>query len=516
MKPLWRNFVLVMVMALVGSGIAWAQATSSLSGTVTDQTGAVIPGATVTLANMATGVVRETTTSSAGFYVFAQLAPATYRLEVIHEGFKTAVRPRVVVQVASAMTLDVELEIGAVAEVVEVEAAAAGINREDASVGIAFTGTQVAQLPMEGRNAVGLLSLQAGVTFVPGSAGDKSAFDSRSGSIMGSRSDQTNVTLDGVDVNDPQWNYAYDSVLRMTLDSLAEFRVTTTSYKADQGRSSAAQVTLVTKSGTNELHGSAYWYHRNEATAANEWFLNKAGVEKRKLRKHLYGASLGGPIVKDRFFIFGNWEDWRRSTEEGALRSIPSLAFRNGYIQYECNDPADPRCAGGPQTINLYGGGTATVNVPPGYYMLTPADMTTLDPRPWAPAETEPWCDPANPGAGCGVNQFALAYWQDYPMPNDVGTFDGVNIVGYRFAAPIKDRWHTYVLRADYNLTPTGSHAIFWRGNMQDDRRETVPQFPGQPPSQLRLTNNKGMAIGYTAVIKPNLVNSFRYGLTRI
>jgi hypothetical protein len=366
---------------------------------------------------------------------------------------------------------------------------------------------------MEGRNAAGLLSLQAGVVFIPGAFAGKarggSPADSRTGSVLGSRSDQSNVTLDGVDVNDPGFNFAFTSVLRMTLASLQEFRATTTNYNADLGRSSAAQISLVTKRGTNEFHGSAYWYHRNEATAANEWFLNARDVEKGKLRKHISGASLGGPLVKDRFFLFGNWEHLRRSTEEGALRSVPSWALRHGYLIYQCEDGTDPRCEGG--TLTIAG---QPVTVPPNHYMLTPYDMTLLDPRPWSAAE--PWCDPVNVGNGCGVNQFALAYFQQFPMPNDPGTEDGINIVGYRFAAPIKDRFHTYVLRADFNLTRTGSHTVFWRGNMQDDREETAPQFPGQPPSQTILTNNKGFALGYNAIINPGLVNSFRYGLTRI
>jgi hypothetical protein len=503
-KPLLFAVVCTLLFTLP----AWPQAASSLTGTVTDPTGAVMPGAKAILIHVDTGVTRETTTSSRGIYVFAQLAPGIYRLTVTQAGFKTALHDRVIVRVASAMTLDVSLELGAVTETVEVEAATAAINTRDASMGTAFTGLQVEQIPMEGRNVVGLLSLQAGATFIPGSAGERSGSDTRSGSIFGSRSDQTNVTLDGVDVNDPQFNYAYTSTLRMTLDSLAEFRVTTTNYNADLGRSSAAQVSLVTKSGTNELHGSAYWYHRNEATAANEWFLNKAGIPKRKLRKHIFGASLGGPIVKDRVFLFGNWEDLRRSTEASAVRDVPSWAYRHGYLQYECEDSADARCAGGAVTI-----AGQTVAVPAGYYLLTPADMTLLDIRPWS---TEPFCDPASTTAGCGANQFALEYFQRYVTPNDFTRGDGVNLVGYRFAAPIKDTFHTYVVRADFNLTATGSHTLFWRGNLQDDQEESTPQFPGQSPTSLTLTNNKGFAVGYTGIINPNVVNSFRYGLTRI
>src|SRR5438105_8406989 len=150
----------------------------------------------------------------------------------------------------------------------------------------------------------GLLSLQAGVPFItskpdnPSGYGGTSDQDGRSGAVNGARSDQTNVTLDGVDVNDPQKGYAFTSVLRVPGESLAEFRTTTTSYDADSGgRSSAAQVQLLTKSGTNKIHGSAYYANRNEVFSANDFFLNRDNVKKGPLRHHLYGGSLGGPII---------------------------------------------------------------------------------------------------------------------------------------------------------------------------------------------------------------------------
>ncbi len=478
----------------------WGQASATLSGTVGDATGAVIPGASVKLTNPATGVVRQVTTAGDGTYVFAQLPPATYRLEVSSPGFATH-RREVRVAVATAQSVDVELEVGAVAEVVEVTGEAV-LQRTDASMGNPFSAEAVQSLPMLDRNPAGLLSLQAAVAYVPANTiasgmttGDPDD-DGRSGSVAGARSDQTNVTLDGVDVNDAQYGYAFQSVLRTTLDSLQEFRVTTSNYNADLGRSSAAQVSLVTKSGTNDVHGSAYYLQRNEALAANDFFLNRAGEDKPKLRRHVFGGSLGGPIVKDRFFLFGNFEQLRESKSETVLRAVPSLSLRDGVLIYQCGDPA--ACPGNSAT-GLVTGQPHTA--PAGFYALSPAELAAIDPLN-APGE--------------GVNPFALDYFNDYPEPNDIGEFDEVNILGYRFASPVKNVFSTGILRADINLDTQGKHIVFWRGNWQDDSFNNPPQFPGQPPRQSLLSGNKGFGAGYTAVLSPTLVNNLRVGLTRI
>lgn len=500
--PFLGRLAFGLLLALISSSVAWGQATTSLSGTVTDPNGAVVAGATVTITNVATGLTRTLTTNERGFFNFPQLPPGTYNLRVEQTGFKSIVRSNLQLLVNLPMTLDLQFtEVGQVVETVEVVAEAL-INKTDASVGNPFGEVQIRQLPLEARNVVNLLSLQSGAVFVPTknqfvlTADDVEGEDIRSGSINGSRSDQSNVTLDGVDVNDAQFGFAYNSALRMTLDSVQEFRVTTTNYGANQGRSSGAQVSLITKRGTNEYHGSLYWYHRNTATSANEFFLKLSQIEQGqpnkppKLNWHIFGASAGGAIIKNRWFIFGNYEGFRLKTEESVLRAVPSLLFRNGYLQYRCENPAD--C---PATTITVGG--RTFNIPEGVRALTPAEVASLDPL------------------GIGPNQAALAHFQKYPEPNDPGR-DGLNIVGFRFAGPVTIDENTYILRSDFNIDPAGNHTIFWRGNLQDDARSSAPQFPGQPPNQTTLVNPKGFALGYEAVLSSNLTNTFRWGLTRI
>ena len=157
---------------------------------------------------------------------------------------------------------------------------------------------------------------------------------SRNGAVNGGKSDQANVTLDGVDVNDQQERSAFTSVLRTTLDSVQEFRVTTTNANADAGRSSGAQIALITKSGSNDLHGSLYEFHRNTLTTANSFFNNLAGVQKPKLIRNTFGASVGGAAKKNRLFYFFNYEGRRDAKEGAADRTVPTADLRQGNVKY--------------------------------------------------------------------------------------------------------------------------------------------------------------------------------------
>jgi hypothetical protein len=339
------------------------------------------------------------------------------------------------------------------------------LNTTDASIGNAIATKPIVQMPLNARNIVGLLALQPGVVFV-----SEDSTNYRNGAVNGGKSDQANVTLDGVDVNDQMDRNAFTSVLRMTPDSVQEFRVTTLNANADQGRSSGAQVALVTKGGTNDLHGSLYEYHRNTATTANQFFNNATGVERQKLIRNIFGVSAGGPIIKNRLFIFGNYEGRRDAKDSSVVRTVPSMDMRQGILHYVRKD-----------------GTTATV---------TPQDMINrVDPR--------------------GPNQTVLKLLQSYPEPNDYTVGDGLNQVGYRFKAPTPLRWNTYIARIDYAVDSANKHTAFWRGNLQNDHTSELPQFPGQQPNSVSLANNKGYAAGLTSLLRSNLINKFTYGYTR-
>ncbi len=454
-----------LALCLVLAGTVWGQAVSSLSGVVSDPSGGVIPGATVKIESVAQGLSRETKTDQAGRYAFPQVPPGTYKASVKAGGFSEAVVNGVVLEVNVPRTLDLKMEVGAVTETVAVSAEAAQVNTTDASIGNAITSQPILALPLNGRSIVGLLSLQPGVVYT-----GEGTTDDRDGAVNGGKSDQANVTLDGVDVNDQMNRDAFSSALRMTPDAVQEFRVTTLNANADSGRSSGAQVVMITKGGTNSPHGSLYEYHRNTITSANSFFNNSSGVPREKLIRNVFGASFGGPIKKNRLFIFGNYEGRRDARDGSALRNVPSMDMRQGILHYQRKD-----------------GSLATV---------TPSDLATkLDPR--------------------GVNQAALKIFQSYPTPNDFTVGDNMNLEGFRFTAPTPLRWNTYITRLDYTIDSANKHTVFFRGNLQNDHESGMPQLPGQAPATVTLRNNKGFAAGLTSLLNTRLVNTFRYGLTR-
>ncbi len=456
-----RFFYLLMFAAV----IVWGQAVSSLSGVVTDSSGAVVPGATIRIENLSQGLSRETKTDQAGRYALTQVPPGTYKLTGSAGGFADAVVNEVILRVNLPTTLPLTLEIGKVSETVAVSAEAMQVNTTDASIGNAIGTNTILELPLNARNIVGLLALQPGVVFT--TEGDT---NDRNGAVNGGKSDQANVTLDGVDVNDQMDRNAFTSVLRVTPDSVQEFRVTTLNANADSGRTSGAQVVLVTKGGTNEFHGSLYEYHRNTLTTANGFFNNLAGVERPKLIRNIFGASVGGPVKKDRLFFFANYEGRRDAKDGSVVRTVPSMDMRQGILHYQRKD-----------------GSIATV---------TPDDLAAkIDDR--------------------GVNQAALKIFQSYPAPNDYTVGDNLNLVGYRFKAPTPLRWNTYITRLDYHIDSADRHTVFFRGNLQNDHESGLPQLPGQAPATVTLRNNKGFATGLTDILSPTLVSTFRYGITR-
>ena len=444
-----------------------SQALSSLNGTVTDPSGALVPNASVELANLDTSARRTTTTNASGLYSFPQLQPGRYSLTIKAQGFSARNFNELVLAVATPTTQNVLLEVGALTEVVSVEAAAAQVNVQDASIGNNFGQKAILELPMEGRNIIGLLALQPGVTYY-GENGNSY----RSGNVNGGKADQANITLDGVDVNDQQDRTSFTAAIRLPLDTVQEFRIMTTGVSADFGRSSGAQITLASRSGTNQLHGSAYWFLRNKATNANSFFNNQNGIPLAKLNRNIYGGTIGGPIQKNRLFYFGNFEGRQDRREDSILRTVPTESLRRGEVRYLRAD----RSVGS----------------------LSPADLKTrIDPL------------------GIGASTAALSMLASYPLPNDFSTGDGLNTAGFRFNAPIRLHWKSYMSRLDYTLDKNSNHTLFVRGQLQDDNDITAPQFPGLSPNNTNLNGSRALGIGLNSVLSPTKINNFRFGLTR-
>ncbi|MEW6210645.1 MAG: carboxypeptidase-like regulatory domain-containing protein [Acidobacteriota bacterium] len=470
-----RSFWSGLLMILMLSGTVPAQTgKSSVRGSVLDSKGQAVAGATVTLTSIETNAARAQTTNDSGAFVFDLISPGAYRLEVEATGFKKSVLAEVRALVDKPTSIDIQLEVGNVTESVTVSAGSTEIllNKQDATIGNNFQNVQITQLPLESRNVVALLSLQ------PGVAPD--------GTVTGSRADQANITLDGVDVNeqqtglDVQTGEAFSSVLRVTPDSVQEFRVTTANPNATQGRSSGAQVGLITKGGTNEFSGSLYYFHRNTATTANDFFNNRTidqdtgqSIPRPKLLRNLFGGSIGGPVKKDRLFFFYNYEGRRDAAEESVLQVVPLPSLGRGEVRF-------PNSSGGITTF-------------------TANDINQIFPA-------------------VGVNPAGLAVLADAAAKyraNSTSVGDGFNTGGFRFNAPTSVNYNANIARVDYSLTSDARHLLFFRGNYQQDLVKFAPQFP-DTPSPSFWGHPIGFVAGHTWSINKNLVNDFRYGLTRL
>jgi hypothetical protein len=449
---------------------------------VSDPSGAAVVGAQLALKNPATGFLTSRATDSRGEYRFLGVPAGTYTVAVTAKGF-AAQFTVVELLVNQPATQTFSLRVEALESVVQVSSETQGVNHVDATMGDAVNAATIQSLPMEGRNVPGLLSLQPGVLYL-GGANDQS-HDSRSGTSSGSRSDQGNITLDGVDNNDQARGYAFTGVLRSTLDSVEEFRVTTEAFGADSARSSGAQVSLVTRSGTNHAHGSFYEYNRSSLGEANDWFNKQAELSNGlqnvpgKLIRNTFGASLGGPIKRDKAFLFTNYEGQRTAENQQQTMTVPSLSMRAGNVQY------------------LTSAQSATT-------LLAPAQIAAMDPlcsaqcnRPWGP----------------GVDPNVLAVLNLYPAPNGLSAGDGLNTASYTWSAPNPTSLNSYIARFDW--IPSDHNWLFIRGNLQNDKISGVPQFSGQPASSTNTDNSKGFVVGDTWDASSNLIQNLHYGLTR-
>jgi hypothetical protein len=455
-----------------------------LRGSVTDSSGVIVTGAQIVLENLATGFRNSRITNSDGGFQFLQIPSAGYTVSVSKNGFAPQSK-KVELPVNQPTTISFLLSVQAVSTIVVVNAGASSLNLVDASMGDAVNRATIEALPMEGRNVPELLSLQPGVLYL--GSGINQSHDSRSGASAGGRSDQGNITLDGVDNNDQVRGYAFSGVLRATLDSVAEFRVTTAGFGADTGRSSGAQVTLLTRSGTNKLSGSIYEYNRNSLGEANNWFNKQAELGNgrpnvpAKLVHNTFGVSMGGPIKKNKAFAFVNYEGQRAEEGQQETLTVPSASMRAGAIQY-------------PHTV-----AGVTTNVE-----LSPAQIAQMDPKCSANG-TCPW--------GAGVDPYVLAVLNEYPASNSVTAGDGLNTASYTWSAPSPKTLNTYIARLDFTLSR--NQWIFVRGNLQNDRSSEAPQFPGKPASSAGTDNSKGFVVGYTWNLSPNIINNLHYAFTR-
>jgi outer membrane receptor protein involved in Fe transport len=332
------------------SAIAKAQvAGATLSGTVTDQSGGVIPQATISAKNIATGIERVSTASTAGFYSVPNLLPGVYDVKVTAQGFSTQIKTGLNLTVGEQQELDFTLQVGKTSQTVVVTTEAPNVELASSSISAVINSTTVRELPLNGRSWTDLATLQPGVSaiqtqpdFAVGGDRGNRGFGNEI-SVAGDRPEQNNYRLDGVSINDFN-NAAPGSVLGgdLGVDAVQEFSVITSNVSAEYGRTSGGVINAITKSGTNQFHGSAYEFLRNDALDAANFFENAGGIKKAAFRQNQFGIGAGGPIRKDRWFIFGDYEGIRYSKGIPTSISVPSNAARMGNLCSAPDNPSNP------------------------------------------------------------------------------------------------------------------------------------------------------------------------------
>lgn len=478
MRPtgFWKGFLAACLILLATSALAQT-GTSSVRGTVMDPQGGVIVAAKVTLTSVNTGAIRAQQTGATGNFNFDLLPPGDYRLEVTAPQFKK-MSQTVHAAIARPTELELRLEIGATTEVVEVSAEnTVQVNTQDSSLGNNILSGQISNLPMEARNVLSLLTLQAGVT--------------RTGYVAGSRSDQSNITLDGITINDQQTNSvgasvnaavaANGPVLRLNSEAVEEFRVNTVGANASGGRSSGAQINLMTKSGTNQFHAALFEYHRNTIFSANDWFNNNSGTKRPTLLRNTFGGILSGPVVKNKLFFMYSYEGRRDASQIAAPANyVPLPSLGQGIVKFKASD--------------------GTVQ------QLNGADLAAIFPDTGG----------INPAAQQAIAAAAAKYPANDYTYGDSTPSAQFNVASIRFNAAAPVKLNSHIARLDYNLTT--NQQLFIRANVIHDHDMSgsgnAPAFPDTKHPGI-WSHPWGLAASHTWIVTNNLINNFRYGYTR-
>src|SRR6266446_3096952 len=325
----------------------------TITGTVVDSSGRVMPNVGVSITNLATGINRTVTTNEDGLYIAPNLLPASYELTFTAPGFKTDVRTGIELTVGATVTLNTTMQVGGSKETVQVQTEAPDVQLATSDISAVVNATTVRELPLNGRSWTDLATLQPGVNriltqpdFAAGTDRGNRGFGQQL-TISGARPQQNNYRLDGVSLNDYA-NGAPGSVLGGSLgvDAIQEFSVLTSNYSAEYGKTSGGVVNAITRSGTNQIHGSAYEFLRNSALDSKNYFdVGKIPPFKR----NQFGGAIGGPIVKDHTFFFADYEGIRRSKGITTVATVPSAAARGGTL---CSSP-DPGSACTPTSVTV-------------------------------------------------------------------------------------------------------------------------------------------------------------------
>ncbi len=463
----------------------------SLTGRVTDSTGAALVGAAVSVKNVETNIVNSTTTNDDGVYNFPLLQPGKYQLSVRQQGFKAAQRENIELRVADKLTLDVKLEVGAATESVQIVGSSPALETGSVSTGTVISSQQISELPLTEGTAYQLATLAPGIFYMgnplftgPTSNGNLSAF--RSNGATG----RNQITLDGTP------NFAFDGAVGFSppSDAVQEFKVQTNVFDAQQGYSAGGTVNVAVKSGTNDLHGSLWYFNRDRSRTANNFFSNSLGQERPERTYHRFGGVASGPVYipklfngRDRTFFLFSHERLKDNVAEPQLFSVPTVKMRRGDFSDLLALPT-PTLIYDPATAPKTGTGNFNRTAFPGN--IIPEDRLKLNP-------------------------IALAYFSYYPLPNAPGNADGTN--NY-FSNMIRHQnYRAYLTRIDHKISEKQTiFGKYFRSFNPENRYDWAGVVNGFPVTKgFEFRTNDGGNIDYTVTLSPRLVLDLRAGANR-
>lgn len=516
-RPLSLQFALTLFILLATTSIALGQGTASrVTGVVTDSQGSVVAGATVRLTNEGTNVSLDMQTASTGTYVFDLVQVGTYTVTVEMPGFKKFVSTGNQVNVNQPATVDAALEVGDIADVVTVQASAELVQTSSSgNIGSTVEQKTLEALPIvgtRGRNPLDLLNFQPGVVFGGNTGGAVN--------VNGSRDRAFNFTLDGIDINESTAGGSNFTPLRPNPDSVQELQIVTSNFTAELGRSSGAQVTLITRSGTNEFHGNLFEYYRTPRLDAKSYPVTIAGIAKDQFVQHIFGGSFGGPLfnpgfgegskagwLKDKAFFFTNLQLLRAYDTALVSRTVYTQAARQGLFRYvvgRANAPA----------------GTSTAAVNTSGAPALPACIGT-------PATNAPciatYNIAANP-AGISLDPTLTGVLNSMPLPNNFSgatgcTPDGLNTACFNFASPQHEKQYDFSTKFDFNLRENSQLYVRYAQGSQTSLGDSAnggrPIFPSFPNLVDTLRTPKNLAINWRVSPTPTLTNEFIFGISK-
>ena len=504
------TFLLLVVVTLFSTSTAIAQGTASrVTGTVTDEKGAAVPGAMVTLTSEATQTSLTTETTGAGAYVFDSVQVGTYTVTVEKSGFKKFVSTGNVANVNQPTTVNVTLEVGAIEQVVQVVATAEAVQTSNSgNFGNTVEQRSLEALPIvgdRGRNPLLFISLQPGVI-----GNGRAGTGGNTGGnvhVHGARDRAFNFTLDGIDINESSAGGSNFTPLRPNPDSIEQFQVVTSNFTAELGRSSGAQVSLVTRSGTSDFHGTLFELYRTPALNANEYENNLNGRSKPQYVQHIFGGSIGGPVILPGYngrdkktYFFTNLQMLRTQQQILVTRTVYTAQARQGLFRYRVGAANAPAGTSNP---SIDGNG----NILPGLNIQT-----------YNIPGNDPLC--ATQPANCGLDPTTQALINAAPLPNNFFVGDGLNTAGFSFSAPQIEKQWDFVVKVDHNFNDR--HAMYVRyaqgeqNTFGDNANGGLKSFPDSEFNFVETFRNpKNVAVNYRWTLSPRVTNEFVVGFNK-